>query len=114
MLALGARLTHAGAMFAVTEAGAAAILTAFHDEGELWLRLSCAGSFGGHDNGAAHARPRSSVSLPTGLVTLIASNQTRIRSLGQRSCARVSVQATWHKTWHVCVRSTRHVRTARP
>jgi hypothetical protein len=35
VLALGARLTHAGAMFAVTGADAAAIRTAFHEEGEL-------------------------------------------------------------------------------
>jgi hypothetical protein len=59
VLALGARLTHAGAMFAVTEADAAAIRTAFHEEGELSAAIGLRRRFlGVTDNAKARACAR--------------------------------------------------------
>jgi hypothetical protein len=59
VLALGARLTHAGAMFAVTEADAAAIRTAFHEEGELSAAIELRRRFPGvTDNAKARACAR--------------------------------------------------------
>jgi hypothetical protein len=59
VLALGARLTHAGAMFAVTEADAAAIRIAFHEEGELSAAIELRRRFlGVTDNATARACAR--------------------------------------------------------
>jgi hypothetical protein len=78
VLALGARLTHAGAMFAVTEADAAAIRTAFHEEGELSAAIELRRRFPGvTDNAKARACARTIAGwtpLPTRLCTV-----TRLR-----------------------------------
>jgi hypothetical protein len=60
-------LAHAGAMFAVTEADAAAIRTAFHEEGELSAAIELRRRFPGvTDNAKARACARTIECGPAG------------------------------------------------